>query len=353
MNVSLRPLGCAVALALLATLAPTSAALGDRRDPVRSLAVAFHVSNTNRTAVACTSDDREYAVHARLVGRSSELAADTIPRLNVLIHDITVGGWFWHLRRHPTYDYATQLARNGEVSLVIDRLGYDRSPLADGTATCLGAQADMLHQVVDAVRAGGTGSGETVPEPETVVLHGHSVGAAVAELEAATFGDVDGLVLMSWTDSGATSRAIQESAAQHQACVGGGDPDKPGYAAYGQDARAFRQLLFATAKRAVQHRATWLRNLDPCGDATSLAQLVASLNAVTHAIAVPVLLLFAGEDALNRADAREAQTRAYGPTAAVTSRVVPGAGSALPLEESAPRTRRWTLRWLAGLPPRG
>ena len=72
----------------------------------------------------------------------------------MLVHDLGTGGWFWNLRTHPAYDCATRLAERGETSLVLDRLGYGASRLADGNATCLGAQVDMLHQVVQHLVSG-------------------------------------------------------------------------------------------------------------------------------------------------------------------------------------------------------
>jgi pimeloyl-ACP methyl ester carboxylesterase len=309
-------------------VAPTATADDSRGAQVVSRPVEYDVRNVNRTLVPCHADRATHTLRGRLVG-----PADGTPdRVNLLVHDITAGGWFWHLREHPAYDYATQLALRGETSLVLDRLGYDDSPLPDGRRTCLGAQADMLHQVVTRLRAQGV---------EEVVLHGHSVGAAVAELEAATFRDVDGLVLMSWADSGPSPRAIKEALLQHTACLTGRRT-----APYGRTDEDFRELLFRTAPDDVVDTATELRNEDPCGDALSLAPLVAVNNVLTRLIKVPVLLLFAGGDALNRPDAQLLQPLAYGPGAQVTSHVVPGAGSALPLERSAPETREHVLRWL-------
>ena len=42
----------------------------------------------------------------------------------------------------------------------------------------------------------------------------------------------------------------------------------------------------------------------------------------------------------------ERQSEAYGPEATVTTKVVPGAASALVLEKSAPKTRVKVQRWL-------
>ena len=316
-----------VAVSLLA-LSPTATADPAAPDGVTSQPVQYDVRNVNRTAVPCGADRATYTLRGRLVGPTEAPGG----RINLLVHDITAGSWFWHLREHPAFDYATQLALRGETSLVLDRLGYDDSPLPDGRKTCLGAQADMVHQVVGQLRAQGY---------DEVVLHGHSVGAAIAELEAATFGDVDGLVLMSWADSGASPRAIKEALLQHTACLTGRRT-----APYCRTADDFRALLFVTAPPEVVATATGLRNADPCGDALSLAPIVVVNNVLTHLIKVPVLLLFAGKDALNRPDARLLQPLAYGIGAKVTTRVVPGAGSALPLEQSAPGTREHVLSWL-------
>lgn len=319
-----------------------------REVDVVSRPVVFRVENVNATSVACLPDARSYALRGRLVGPRREVLSADIPRVNVLVHDLTAGRWFWHLRRHPRFDYATRLARAGETSLVLDRLGYDASPLADGDATCLGAQADMLHQVVQHVRSGRYAfRGETdrlTPGAQHVVVHGHSVGAAIAQTEAATFDDVDGLVLMSWTDTGASSRAVDEASRQSAACAQGAD-----YAAYGRTKRDFRELLFASAPTRVQRTATALRNQDPCGDALSLGPLVLSSARTTRTIEAPVLLLFGSKDARNRPDAAEQQARSYDAAERVTLRTVAGAGSALPLEQSAPTTRAHVLRWLATL----
>ncbi len=300
-------------------------------DSVSSDPVSFSVTNHNETLVPCTGDGGIHQLSGRLV--SPGPASEPSGRINVLVHDITAGGWFWHLGEHPDFDYASRLAEQGETSLVLDRLGYDDSPLANGWRTCFGAQATMLHQLVQALRADGY---------DEIVLHGHSVGAAVAELEAATFKDVDGLVLMSWSDAGASLRAIAEAGRQHAACL----LSRTGYAPYGASARDFQALLFATAPDDVRRTATALRNPDPCGDAVSLATLVVVNNLVTRLIDVPVLLLFGGRDALTRPDGRLFQRLAYAPAAQVTSHVVPDAGSALPLEASAPDTRNRVLDWL-------
>ena len=102
----------------------------------------------------------------------------------------------------PAYDYATQLAKRGETSLVIDRLGYGRSPLKNGNATCVDAQVHMLNQVIAApllrpLRVRRQGRPDfTRRTPRSVVVQGHGIGATIAQLEAAKYSDTAGLVLL-------------------------------------------------------------------------------------------------------------------------------------------------------------
>lgn len=308
-----RPAGLAVGL-LAVALSPLSwttvpAADAGTATQLTVATLTFPVTNTNSTPLACTADGASYTLRARLVGPTRVLADRQVQRVNLLVHDFTAGRWFWSMPGHPGYDYAAALARAGEVTIAIDRLGYDGSPLPDGTATY-------------------------------VVMHGHSVGAGIAELEAGMFGDVAGLVVMSWSDSGPTQRAITESLTQHSSCLTGD------YAWYGQTAKDFRQLLFLSAPLSVQRDATRLRNQDPCGDAESLAQLVQTNAGLNRRIDAPVLLLYGARDALTGPDSRDQQLMAYSRSAHVTMRVLPGTGSALPLEASAPTTRRIVARWL-------
>jgi pimeloyl-ACP methyl ester carboxylesterase len=339
-----------VALALMGLLAAlfVAPAAATASDPdVMSVDVTFTVRNANRTLVVCPADGKTYVLRGQLVGPATSLDGSPIGRVNVLVHDITAGAWFWRMPGHDAYDYAGQLARAGEVSLVFDRLGYDGSPLANGNSTCLGAHADMLHQVIKQLRAGSYAADAGTPAVESVVTHGHSVGAAIAQVEAATWHDVDGLVVMSWSDSGASVRSISEAATQNAACLLGGGVGAPKtYAWFGRTPEAFRSMLFRTALLAVQESASALRNPDPCGDALSLATTVALGNVLTRLIDVPVLLLFGEKDALNRPDSRMLQPLAYGPGARVTAHTLAGTGSALPLEQSAPHTRAYVTSWL-------
>jgi pimeloyl-ACP methyl ester carboxylesterase len=333
-----RPTLLGVLTALLAALlaAPPATAAAPR---IESRGVVFDVSNINETSVLCASDGQQYRVRGRLVGPTTDLdGLGGALRINVLVHDLGAGGWFWNLRSHPAYDYATKLARKGETTLVLDRLGYGASRLPDGNATCLGAQANMLHQVVQHLISGrydyASSRFGATPAAAHVVTHGLGVGAAIAQVEAGTFDDVDGLVLMSWTYRGATSLATRAAAQQSRDCAGTDYAPRP----------SLRKQLFVTAPGAVRRAVAHRQDDDPCGDVGSLSPMLFASNLEAGQVDAPVLLLYGGKDKVNRASAREAQASSY-PTK-VTTRTFPGAGFALPLEKQAGKVRAAVLRWL-------
>ena len=334
--------------ALVGALAGQATAEGGR-PTVISRQVAFELVNTNDTDLLCLPDGEEYVVRARLVGpRKQVLGRAGAQRINLLVHDAGTGGWFWGMDSPRRYDYARQLARRGETSLVLTRLGYDENRLDSRRDTCLGAQATMLHQVVQHLKSGQyrfTGDvGTTTPHAGHVVVHGHGTGAAVAQLEASTFDDVEGLVLMSWTDNQFSQRAVAEATRQGTTCLGAAD-----YAGFGESRADYRSLLFASAPASVQRRAARLRNDVPCGDVLSLAGMVTALTLGTGDIEAPALLLYGDRDARTRDGAADQQAARFRSSESVHTRTFRGAGSALPLERRAPQVRREVLTFLGGL----
>jgi hypothetical protein len=317
-----------------------------RSAEVRSSRVRFDLVNTNNSSVLCLPlpDGKGHRVRGRLVAPKAVLSGrQRVVTVNVLVHDAGTGGWFFNLRRNPTYDYATQLAKKGQTSLVLDRLGYGRSPLKDGGDTCLGAQVHMLHQVVQHLLAGrydhlGARSDSNPPIASHVVLHGHGTGATIAQLEAARFDDAEGLVLMAPATTSPSQIALQAVGAQASTCL------SDSYAPYGDSAADFRKLLFKTAPRSLRKAAVERRNPTPCGDVASLPGALASITVGDREVEKPVLLLRGGSDA-----------RTSGGGVAVTSlstitrRTYPRSGSALTLEKSAPKMQRAVVRWLRRL----
>ncbi|WP_433273528.1 alpha/beta hydrolase [Actinosynnema sp. CS-041913] len=112
--------------------------------------------------------------------------------VQLLIPGATYNSAYWDYPGAHSFRSAQNAA--GFATLTVDRLGTGGSskPLA-ATLTAFG-QAEAMHQVVRGLRSGAYG-----PSFEKVIIGGHSLGAAVSILEAATYRDVDGVLLTGLT----------------------------------------------------------------------------------------------------------------------------------------------------------
>jgi hypothetical protein len=329
--------------------APTSPAAAE----VLDLPVRFAVRNVNRSALPCSSDGAAYVIGGHVVGPRAVLAAGgPASAVTLYLHEFSFAEWFWRFPR-AEYDYAAAQARAGHVSIVVDRLGYGDSSQPPGRDVCLGSQADMAHQIVERLRRGDyQATGGASRAFRRVAIAGHSVGGGVAELEAYSFRDVDGLLLFGWASGGYSTRVLQESAGQNARCAQGGEPARPGgpggYAYFSATPESFRDLGYADAEPAVVDAALALRQRDPCGDVATLIPAVVSSGARSRDIAIPVALVFGLADAVFQPNAGRDQAGRYGASRDVTAFFVEKAGHALTLQRSAPQVRRDVAGWLRG-----
>ena len=308
--------------------------------------VTFDVRNVNGSVVPCATDGARYEIKGTLVGPASKLgpAQDTQHSVTLYLHGFSFGRWFWNLSAVPRYDYAAAQARSGHVSLVIDRLGYGSSGRPEGSQTCLGAAADIAHQIIGRLRSGDYRVAGLEPTRfARVALAGHSTGALIANLEAISFGDVDGLVAMSYTPQVSQS-AFEQFYASRVVCNAGGDPR--GYVSLAPSAADFGDTVFHSAPTAVKDAVTPLRAPDPCGDGASIIDaLVQDLKSLSR-VRVPVLVVCGREDAVTPDFACPYLKRRYTGSRDVSLFFVANAGHALPLERAAPTFRRRVSTWL-------
>jgi pimeloyl-ACP methyl ester carboxylesterase len=315
--------------------------------------VTFDVLNVNGTSLACPSDAAPYEVHGYLIAPASKLGSSSSSRrraVTLYLHDFSLGAFFWNFSAVPRYDYAARMARAGHASVVIDRLGYGSSGLPEGDETCLGAQADIAHQVIGMLRMGDYAiEGLTPVRFDRVALAGHSVGGLIANLEAYSFNDVDGLVVVGYTPQ-VTQQAFQEFYVNRTVCEAGGERahvgGPGGYAYFGQTTTAFRAKSFHRAEPAVMDLATRLRARDPCGDTRSIVDaLVLDVKSLSR-IQAPVLVVCGREDAVTPDFACPYLKRRYDRSGDVSLVFIPRSGHALPLERAAPSFRSRVSRWL-------
>jgi pimeloyl-ACP methyl ester carboxylesterase len=253
------------------------------------------------------------------------------------------GEWNWDLKV-PSYDYAADMARSGHVSLTIDQLGYGASGHPNGNDMCMGSQADIAHQIVSQLRNGHYTLGNRPGIAfASVILAGHDVGGQIAEIEAYSYKDINGLILATWADQGQTPWIIQRSS---QAGLDWCPQTPSGYVHFASE-QEFRDLLFFDAERRVVDASNKLRNPNPCGMIGSAGPSVAVDKIRTSEVRVPVLIVFGANDTLVwTRQGQEQQQDNFTGTTDKTTVFVPRAGHFPMLEKTAPAFRSVVSNWL-------
>ncbi|MGH3793813.1 MAG: alpha/beta hydrolase [Pseudonocardiaceae bacterium] len=323
-----------VAASLLAALvtAAAPAAAQPTPDPVVEVPLAFHVKNTNRTPVACQSDGKDYTVRGHIVAPRSALQHPTAA--TIYLHAVTWGEYYFNFKGVPNYAFATQLAERGHTSVIVDRLGYGSSDKPPGNSTCFGSEADVAHQMIQALRDGTyqTGSGKPVKFSK-VNLGGSSVGGLISNIEAYSFSDAAAVINLSWGDVAATPFTTRELADVLLRCERGGDAGAPpDYAAFFKNSRD--RFYFNSATPDVRAAVPALHP-DPCGQLASIPAAVAADVAYLGQITVPVEVMFGGADAVFGPQplAADQEAARYVGSPKVTETIIPDA-SHYPLIEA-------------------
>jgi len=343
----------AAALLTTALLSPGPADAHRRVGPmVVDLPVSFRVLDINRSLLPCPASGGPATIAGRLVAPAAVLRHPRrAANVTLYLHEFSFGKWFWDFA-DPAYDYAAIEARAGHVSVLIDRLGYGQSSHPNGYTTCLGADADEEHQIVTRLRAGSYQlQGAAARSFQRVVAAGHSGGAMDSEIEAYSFGDINGLIIFAQADQDPTSVGTQEGLSEGLECALGGQPSYPGgpggYAYFGQTTADWERDYFHDAHPRVVAAAAALRYRDPCGDVGSFVQGLIIDHLYVPRITVPVLLLYGLDDALfAQPAAGEAERGLFSGSRDVSLTFFPGAGHALTLQRSAPAVRRRVGQWL-------
>ena len=184
-----RALVTSIAVTLAATAAHTSAppaAIAGGGPRLRCDAIVFRVG----LAPGQPADER---VVGWLCSRGP-LADKTI---QVLVHGATYDHNVWDFPYRPDrYSYVRAATDAGYATLNMDRLGHGLSSRVPGDQLDLTVGAYALHQVVQKLRSGTLHTHQLGHvEPEKILLAGESLGGNLVWTEAATYGDVDGLVV--------------------------------------------------------------------------------------------------------------------------------------------------------------
>lgn len=307
--------------------------------------VSFVVQNVNKTSVPCGGDSKTYTVRGHLTGPASALGGGGTTAGTLYLHGLELGEWFWQLPVDG-FNHAEELATRGHVSVTIDRLGYGSSDHPSGNKSCVGTHATIAHQIVQQLRAGSYG-GELRPRFERVALAGHSLGGAIAQVEAYSFGDVDAVAMLSYADAALSLSAVLTSTSWGPACTLGGKPSAkgaPGYSFFTRDQADYRKNFLARAPADVLPFADTGRSLNPCGDLLSAVPAAVVSGISVNRIKVPVLLMMGDKDLVFDYTRLPLQKPLYGgPT---TTRVLKGATHGLTVDADAAEFRGALEEWL-------
>ena len=307
--------------------------------------VSFVVQNANKTLVPCAGDNKTYTVRGHLTGPASLLDSADPQSGTLYLHGLELAEWFWQLPVDG-FNHAEELAGSGHVSVTIDRLGYGASDHPPGLKSCIGTHATVAHQIVQQLRAG-TYEGEVHPKFSRVALAGHSLGGAIAQVEAYTFRDVDAVAMLSYADAALSLSAILTSTSWGPACAVGGKPSAKGargYAFFTRNEADYRKNFAAQAPADVLPHAEAGRSLNPCGDLLSAVPAAAVSALSANRIKVPVLLLLGEDDLVFDHQRLVLQEPLYGgPT---TTTVIAGATHGLTIDANAGEFRAALEDWL-------
>lgn len=278
----------------------TAARMG--AEGVLDIPVRFAVRNVNRSPAPCATPEADYEVSGHLTAPAAVLDTPN-PDVTLYLHDLATSEWYWRLDV-PGYHHAEEMARRGHASVTIDRLGYGATGDLNGYYLCVGAQADVANQIVAALRTGGytTDGLAAAPAFGEVFLAGHGAGAQIAQL-AATFGDVDGLVVMGWADMGRTDRFMTSFFGNLSTCMQQVGPDQQpatdgGYAYFDVGVARFRETNFADTDPAVLAAALPRQDRHPCKELTSQLEAISTDLRILPTITVPVLGVYGADDRL-------------------------------------------------------
>src|SRR5437879_1013520 len=166
-------LAVVVAALLVVAIGVPLASAGSGLRAVGGTRVAFEVHNS-------ADNNRAYRVVGTLY-RARCRATSVV----LLQHGLSYTGDAWNV---DGYSVARALTEAGYDVVAIDKLGYRRSPLADGRKVNVLAYGDMAHQIVQTLRG----------RYQHVAIGGHSAGGEESENAAALYGGVDALLVLAY-----------------------------------------------------------------------------------------------------------------------------------------------------------
>ncbi|GAA4030769.1 alpha/beta hydrolase [Allokutzneria multivorans] len=240
----------------------------------------------------------------------------------------------------------------GYATLAVDRIGTGRSSKPLSLLLTASAQANAVHHAIKAMRKGTLG-----PKFDKIILVGHSLGSATTLIEAATFRDVDGVVITGFTHRLAALTAVPTVASLRPALLDqklgaiGLDP------AYLTTGSGLRYTAFHTPgpldQRALEADEATKDVIAP-GEMVD-AVLIGLVLPYSRRINVPVLLAMGEKDSVfcgllasdcsSAAGLRQGEDFYYSPEAKLRTFVLPNYGHSINYAPNAPLLHNAVNGW--------
>ncbi|HKR50673.1 MAG TPA: alpha/beta fold hydrolase [Pseudonocardiaceae bacterium] len=329
--------------------------------PVRCVEVDLPVSTSTPQETVhgqlCMPAGSASTTGASTTNASTTNASTTgAPRtVQLLIPGGTYNRVYWDFPYQPErYSYQRDMARHGYATFAVDRLGIGRSTTPPSSVLVNSVEAASIHEVIGHLRAGRV-SGVRF---DRIILVGHSLGSGVATLEAATYHDVDGVILTGTTHLASPPAVVEfftifvhPVTLDPQLHNNGSDP---GYLTTrpGQREPAFYLTRNADPQVIATDEAT-KDQASGFGIVTAASDL---LGPTSLGIDVPVLLMvgekdvffcgFLARDCSSAEALREQEAPHFSPAAELSTHVLPDAGHSIALHNNSGEYREATRAWL-------
>jgi pimeloyl-ACP methyl ester carboxylesterase len=255
---------------------------------------------------------------------------------------------YWDIPLHQqTRSFRLAMNRAGYATLTLDRLGTGRSSKPPSVVLTALIQANAVHQVVRTLR----------PRFDKVILGGHSLGSAIAVIEAGTYHDVDGVLVTSMGHRLNIPNLVPIFATFAPAALDPAFRDRsydPGYLTTRPDTR------YTSLHRPGPYDATIAVTEESTKDVSAPTELVdaaliATVAPYSRLIDVPVLTVIASDDpttcgvlatnCTTSATFLNAERPYYAPAARLRGYVLDGYGHSFNYAPNAPDYHAEVVRW--------
>lgn len=273
--------------------------------------------------------------------------------VQVLVPGGTYNAVYWDIGVDPdVLSYRQAMNAAGIATIAVDRIGSGRSSEPPSAMVTVSAQAQAVHAVIQSLR----------PSFDRVVLVGHSIGSATATTEAATYRDVDGVVITGLTHHVNAPGAVPVFTTLIPAAL---DPSLAGYGldlGYLTTVAGTRYSSFHTPGTSEPGALDFdeaTKGVVTAGETLDTV-LITTLVPLSRQITVPVMVVMGGGDAnfcgpplgadCSSGDAlRASEASFYAPEARLSAYVVPGYGHALNFSPEAPAYHQAIIDWEDGI----